>query len=146
MADVFDLLRPRFSPDGRVAIFAHNLHNVRRGDELVADFTFKSFGSFLAERHGDAYAPIGFFARTVEWNWPNEVGAGSFTGESEEAVETILGGFGEEHLFVDLRYEGADAVIVPGRAYQMGHGPVATGVPLDHYRALFFMQRSEPRP
>jgi erythromycin esterase len=146
MADVFDLLRPMYAKHERVAIFAHNSHNRRRGTELDGLGTYKSFGSHLAERYGDDYRPIGFFAYEVHWNWPGR-SSGSWRAVRRDSIESLLHEFDEKALIVDLhKATGQGKTLEPGRDYYMGHADAVRGVPVHHYDAFFYLKRSEARP
>jgi erythromycin esterase-like protein len=148
MADVFDLLRPVYADDGRVVFFGHNSHVMRNSDAIVIrGGRQKSIGSWLAERHEDAYAPVGLFAHEVAWNWPNRVGRGDWTPREDESVEAILNSLEEQYLFVDLmEATSRRSLFEEGRTYQMGHAPPKTSEPADHFDALFFMESSQARP
>ncbi len=139
MADVFFAMRALIAPEAKTVVFAHNDHNRRHGDEIRGQGGFKSYGSWLAERLGDRYVPIGFFAHQVDWHWPNAVGEGSWTATDEHSLEQVLDGVGDL-LLVDL---GRDDVLVPGETYFMGHSNDRRAEPLRHYGVAFFMRHSE---
>ena len=88
---------------------------------------------------GRAYAPIGFYAREVFWNWPNEVGRGSSQAYPGD-LEYMLGELGSEFLFVDLdRATSDDSIFEPERTYPAGWVDI---IPRNHYRALLYMESS----
>lgn len=148
MADVFDLLRPIYADDGRVVFFGHNSHVMRNYDDIVVrGGRQKSIGSWLAERHGSEYAPIGLFAHEVAWNWPNEVGSGDWTPREDESLEAILNALEEPFIFADLpEATSSGSLFESGQSYQMGHAPPKTSEPVEHFEALFFMAKSRARP
>lgn len=146
MADVFERLHAHFAPGQRVVNFAHNAHNRMRSDEIQGAYSFRSYGTWLAERMGRAYAPIGFFAAKVAWNWgiDHPMGEGEWVAESWiQSVESTIQRLNLSHALVDLERTTAPAgLFVEGEVYEHGLSHERSP-PRDNYRAVFFMEESE---
>lgn len=135
MAEGFGVLRALRAPGQRVAIVAHNEHIMRRRDQLETNgYDWKSMGSWLGERLGDAYAPVGLFAHRVAYNWDGSKVEELPPRDGEDDLERQLHRLGLPALFLDLR---DNALLEVGRRYFMTD--VQWGVPADHYRALVFL-------
>jgi erythromycin esterase len=143
MADVFQALRALHFPNARVVVWAHNFHISAHQDEVQYPFSnAKSMGSFLKERLGDDYRPIGLLAYQVDINWPG-VGCGAQPlPTAPEAVELMLHGLGEPYLLVDL---GATPFFAPGQTYELGgeyQGQGSHMVPAHAFNALVYLDHS----
>ena len=128
-------LRARGKP---VALVAHNDHILRARDELdTRNYDWKSMGSWLAERWGDAYAPIGLFARNVAIDWDGSGATDLPPRKGKDDLERPLHELGVPYLFVNL----ADtAAYVPEKKYSLSEA--STGIPARHYRALIYLESS----
>lgn len=140
MADGFDVMRSLRAPGKRVAIIAHNEHIMRKRDVVVSrSYQWKSMGSFLGERHGDKYAPVGLFAQKVSINWDGsgveEMPVRDLDGDLEKSLHAL----GLPAFFLDL---ADNAVLEKAKSYALTDN--VEGVPLDHYRALVFLEASPP--
>lgn len=143
MADVFELLAAEIAPGRRIVNFAHNGHNLRRAETIETEYGFRSYGTWLGERMGEAYAPIGFLAARVDWMWSSETGTDSWQTSQSNAVETMLAALGPEHLLVDLEAATADEGFFRPEVQYVHEHDLHRSNPLENYRGLFFMQSSE---
>lgn len=142
MADGVDVMRAVHAPGKRVALVAHNDHIMRARDELVinaGDYEWKSMGSWLGERLGDAYAPVGLFARRVEYNWDGSGVAELPLRDGPNDIERPLHDLGVPYLFVNL---ADNAVYDPSKSYAITEAE--TGKPARHFRGIFFLEHSPP--
>lgn len=140
MADGFVVLRALRAPGKRVAIVAHNEHIMRKRDVLVTDgYDWKSMGSFLAERLGEKYAPVGLFAYRVRINWDGSKVEDLPLRNGTNDLERPPHELGISPLVVDL---ADNALYERKKAYAITE--VERGVPLDHFRALLFLEESPP--
>lgn len=140
MADGVALMRDLRAKGERIALVAHNEHVMRARDFLVTQqYDWKSMGSWLAGRWGDKYAPIGLFARQVAFDWDGSGVTELPPRDGAHDVERPLHALGRPYLFVDL---ARTDVFAPGQSYTFSD--MTTGVPATHFRALVFLERSEP--
>jgi erythromycin esterase len=143
MADVFTALRALRFPDARVVVWAHNFHISAHQDEVEYPYDHaKSMGSFLKDRLGDSYRPVGLVGYHVDINWPG-TGCGPMAlPTAPDAVELLLHGLGEPSLLVDL---GATPFFVPGESYELGGETEGLGshmVPSRAFRALVYLDHT----
>jgi hypothetical protein len=96
-------------------------------------------GSYLHERLGEKYAPVGLFAHRVDINW-NGAGVQEFPPrDGDDDLEKQLNELGIPALVLDL---ADNAVLTPGREYALSDS--TRGVPSRHYRAIVFLEHSPP--
>ncbi|MCB9759063.1 MAG: erythromycin esterase family protein [Alphaproteobacteria bacterium] len=144
MFEVFQALRALRAPEDKVIIFAHNAHIVAAGEQ-IAPYVYPQgwvdMGSHLATALGDDYAPIGFVADEVVYNWP---GQGTNTSRARQnSAEAALTEVGASPLLIDLAAASADgSFLAPDTAYGFGHPGTGTLVPAAHFRGLLFLDSS----
>jgi erythromycin esterase len=138
MADVFETLKALRHPNAKIALWAHNYH-LSAANTKTDPYPWagpKTMGELIAEKEGARYAPIGLIGYDVKINWP---GAGDAIEPPTEkdALEKRLHALGEPRLLVDTKlYPGQEKVQVGGEG--------ARYVPMDQFRALVFLDHSEP--
>jgi erythromycin esterase len=140
MADAFEVLRSLRAPNQRVAIIAHNDHIMRKRDLVKAPgYEWKSMGTWLGDRLGAKYAPVGLFAYRVELNWDGSKVERLPERKGSDDLEKPLHDLGMPALVVDL---ADNAILDPKRTYAITD--LERGVPSDHFRALLFLEHSPP--
>lgn len=140
MADGFQVLHALRAPGKRAAIVAHNSHIMqRRGEATTRRDDWRSMGTWLGERLGARYAPVGLVAHRVEYDWDGTAVTKERPRDGERHVERTLVELGHPVLFLDL---AANDVLEPGATYDLSHTEL--GVPARHYRALLFLEHSPP--
>src|SRR5215831_3292464 len=143
MADVLLALRALRFPSARAVVWAHNFHIAAHQEEVQYPFWgAKSMGSFLAERLGDDYGPIGLVGYQVDINWPS-VGCGPQpVPTAANAVERMLHGLGEPFLLIDL---ATTTFFASGMSYELGGEQQGQGshmIPAHAFRALVYLDHS----
>lgn len=140
MADGFSTLHALRAPGKRAAIVAHNSHIMARRGEIVSRRDgWRSMGTWLGERLGDRYAPVGLVAHRVEYDWDGSGVTKERPRDGELDVERPFAELGYPQLLVDLRQND---VLTPGTSYDLS--ATERGVPARHYRALVFLEHSPP--
>lgn len=144
MFEVFQALWALRAPASRVVIFAHNAHIVADGESIqgsVYPAGWKDMGSHLRDALGDSYAPFGFVAHEVRYNWP---GYDTVTSTARgSSVETRLQSTEAPLLLVDLEAATADgSTLAAGDAAPLGHPGTGTMAPEAHYRGLLYQDAS----
>jgi len=139
MAYAFETLRATRHGDARTVIWAHNTHIAARQDEIDGYYGgARSMGTFLAERLGTRYAPIGIVGYEVSINWPG-VGEGPLPVPTAlDAVEVELHALGRPYLLVDL---ARNALFGPDERHELQGDRM---VPADQFRGLVFLDVSPP--
>ncbi|MEQ1564204.1 MAG: erythromycin esterase family protein [Myxococcota bacterium] len=104
MAEVLEQMWTLRGSDRRLVVWAHNLHLYRSADQLVGgNMPFRDLGSWLTERYGVDYAPIGQLCGRTSYDW---AGTGAVTElapvDSVEGDLRILTGGEHDALIVDV--------------------------------------------
>ncbi|MDH3253987.1 MAG: erythromycin esterase family protein, partial [Acidobacteriota bacterium] len=132
MAYIAQKIRELRFPEAKTALWAHNGHISMGGDYIPGVDTM---GTFLKRDLGDAYEPIGLVSYQANIDWPG-VGCGPLDPSLPSSVEGRLREFGEEFLFVDLDFPGADEPLLdPGALFYLNRGRM---VPRAEFRALVY--------
>jgi erythromycin esterase len=108
MAYAFQTLRALRFPKAKVALWAHNSHI----SKAVLPDGNAPMGSHLKAALGRSYVSFGLTAYEVGIDWPG-VGCGDARFRLTNSVEQALHDLGQEALFVDLRFPGAEEPYLP---------------------------------
>lgn len=135
-----EIRRLRF-PKAKTIIWAHNGHIMMDGGNVVG-WKAKMMGSFLREKLGANYVPIGLTGYKLETYWPHQTVPNPEIPTSPDSVEVMIHHqTGYDYALLDL----SGAFLKWGKQYYI-QGPDKSyfQIPKDQFRALFYLGYSAP--
>ena len=136
MARLLIHFRKEIANRSTTALWAHNGHVTRRGEQMMYPFANQVTGSVLRERFGNRYKAVGLIGYKIEiapW-WSGE---GSPQVPSPNSVEGLLHNLSKPYLFI----EKDNDLIAEGKVLEINP---SAGIPSQQYDALFFLEHSQP--
>lgn len=142
MAANFEQLRDELYPGRKTVIIAHNGHLDRDWAAYEASGIdgWVSMGTFVADTHGEDYAPLALLGESVTFDWGCS---------GDQTIEAALGTLerkmlrtGLELAFVDPERAEASGVLESGDdgAMAFGNPDQVTGIVADHFAGLVYLQ------